>query len=57
MPTQIGELLVKENFITADQLEIALKTQELNFFDASRLEARLAQLKREKDESETGDRK
>ncbi|MGB5744763.1 MAG: M48 family metalloprotease, partial [Sedimenticolaceae bacterium] len=39
------------------QLEIALKTQELNFFDASRLEARLAQLKREQDESETGDRK
>jgi type IV pilus assembly protein PilB len=27
MPTQIGELLVKENFITNDQLEIALKHQ------------------------------
>ena len=27
MPTQIGELLVKENFITADQLEVALKQQ------------------------------
>ena len=27
MPTQIGELLVKENFITNDQLEIALKQQ------------------------------
>ena len=39
------------------QLEIALKTQELNFFDASRLEARLAQLKREQDESESGGRK
>jgi type IV pilus assembly protein PilB len=27
MPTQIGELLVKDNFITSDQLEIALKHQ------------------------------
>jgi type IV pilus assembly protein PilB len=27
MPTQIGEMLVKENFITTDQLEIALKQQ------------------------------
>ena len=27
MPTQIGELLVKENFITNDQLETALKQQ------------------------------
>ncbi len=27
MPTQIGELLVKENLITADQLEAALKQQ------------------------------
>jgi type IV pilus assembly protein PilB len=27
MPTQIGELLVKDNFITNDQLEIALKHQ------------------------------
>ncbi len=30
MPTQIGELLVKENFITTDQLEIALKHQRQN---------------------------
>ncbi len=30
MPTQIGELLVKENFITADQLEMALKQQRQN---------------------------
>jgi type IV pilus assembly protein PilB len=30
MPTQIGELLVKENFITADQLEVALKHQRQN---------------------------
>lgn len=27
MPTQIGELLVKENYITSDQLEVALKHQ------------------------------
>jgi type IV pilus assembly protein PilB len=30
MPTQIGELLVKENYITADQLEAALKHQRQN---------------------------
>jgi|WetSurSiteA1Bulk_404760.scaffolds.fasta_scaffold14811_1 type IV pilus assembly protein PilB len=30
MPTQIGELLVKENYITADQLEVALKHQRQN---------------------------
>ncbi len=30
MPTQIGELLVKENFITTDQLETALKHQRQN---------------------------
>jgi type IV pilus assembly protein PilB len=30
MPTQIGELLVKENLITADQLEHALKNQRQN---------------------------
>ena len=30
MPTQIGELLVKENFITSDQLETALKHQRQN---------------------------
>ena len=30
MPTQIGELLVKENFITPDQLELALKHQRQN---------------------------
>ncbi len=30
MPTQIGELLVKENFITTDQLEVALKHQRQN---------------------------
>jgi type IV pilus assembly protein PilB len=30
MPTQIGELLIKENFITPDQLEIALKHQRQN---------------------------
>ena len=30
MPTQIGELLVKENFITADQLDLALKHQHQN---------------------------
>jgi len=30
MQTQIGELLVKENFITADQLDLALKQQRQN---------------------------
>ena len=30
MPTQIGELLVRENFITPDQLELALKHQRQN---------------------------
>ena len=30
MPTQIGELLVRENLITADQLENALKNQRRN---------------------------
>ncbi len=30
MPTQIGELLLKENFITADQLDLALKQQNQN---------------------------
>src|SRR5512139_690481 len=30
MPTQIGELLVKENLITTDQLEVALKHQRQN---------------------------
>jgi type IV pilus assembly protein PilB len=30
MPTQIGDLLVKENYITADQLEVALKHQRQN---------------------------
>jgi type IV pilus assembly protein PilB len=30
MPTQIGELLIKENFITPDQLETALKHQRQN---------------------------
>src|SRR5512137_474684 len=30
MPTQIGELLVKENFISAEQLEVALKHQRQN---------------------------
>jgi type IV pilus assembly protein PilB len=30
MPTQIGELLVKENFITTDQLDVALKHQRQN---------------------------
>src|SRR5512138_2225608 len=30
MPTQIGELLVKENFISTDQLDVALKHQRQN---------------------------
>jgi type IV pilus assembly protein PilB len=30
MPTQIGELLLKENYITSDQLEAALKQQRQN---------------------------
>ncbi len=30
MPSHIGELLIKENFITTDQLEIALKHQRQN---------------------------
>jgi len=30
MPTQIGELLVKENLITTEQLDIALKQQRQN---------------------------
>ena len=30
MPTQIGELLLKENFITPDQLELALNHQRQN---------------------------
>jgi type IV pilus assembly protein PilB len=30
MPTQIGELLVKENLITAEQLDAALKHQRQN---------------------------
>ena len=30
MPSQLGELLIKENFITQDQLETALKQQRQN---------------------------
>ena len=52
-PEELGELDTR----IRGEMEIALKTQELNFFDASRIEARLAELKREQEESETGGRK
>ena len=55
-PTRGHEYLSQYYYLTGDlesaalQLEIALKRKDVNFFDASRLESKLAEIKREQDE-------